>query len=317
MLSVTTLTLNPAIDADLIAPHVRPTHKIRTSNAVFTPGGGGINVARLLTALGTPARALYLAGGTTGDIFETVMAGEHLESTRIPVAGRTRISVTVYDRAQQLEYRFVPEGPTIREAEWRACLDAVTAMAPDILVASGSLPPGIPDDFYARLLRALARTETRVVLDTSGTPLAKSIGEGGVFLLTPSKSELERFAGRPLPDTGAVTREAQRIVAQGGAQCIAVTLGSEGAILVSDDGPEYRPALPVHAISAVGAGDSFLAGMIHGLRKGWPLGEAFHLAMAAGAAAVTTPRGAPIASETVLQLLELSRTTTSAKTSHA
>ena len=156
---IVTLTLNPCIDASCQADQVQPLHKIRTDSERYDPAGGGI----------------YLAGGTTGQIFGQMIRDMGLDAHQIPIAGDTRISHLVYERATGLEYRFVPEGPHIEDHEWRSCLELMGEVDADYSVGSGSLPPGIPDDFYARIARMAKR---------NGAKFALAVAAGSAAVLT-------------------------------------------------------------------------------------------------------------------------------------
>ena len=152
MKTIVTLTLNPAIDGSCDAPRVRPTRKIRTTNTRYDPGGGGINVARVVKRFGGNVRAIYLAGGATGGVLDGLLDRDSIVRTRIDIAGHTRISQAVHELETGLEYRFVPDGPEVSESEWQACLAAMDGLDCNYLVLSGSLPRGVPVDFYARIV---------------------------------------------------------------------------------------------------------------------------------------------------------------------
>lgn len=289
MTDIVTLTLNPSIDLASEAETVRPTHKVRTRSERFDPGGGGINVARVLARLGSDVQALYLAGGVTGPVLAGLLARTGTPHRALPVAGDTRVSLAVHERSSGQEYRFVPQGPQVSPAECAQCLALLQAEPCRWLVLSGSLPPGAPAGFYAEAVAALQGRGTRVVLDTSGAALKATLDAGGVYLVKPSWGELEELMGRPLRDPPALQAAAQGIVARGSAQVVAVSLGRDGALLAHAGGVLRLPALPVQARSAVGAGDSFVAAMTHGLALGLPLEQAFRLGLAGGTAAVLTP----------------------------
>ena len=289
MARIATLTLNPAIDGASTTPRVSPTRKLRTAGQRFDPGGGGINVARLLTRLGADVEALYLAGGITGPVLTGLIERAGLAHHPIPISGDTRISLAVFEQDTGEEYRFVPEGPELSQAECEACLAAVAARACDWLVLSGSLPRGMAEDFYARLIAQAKARGVAVVLDTYGPALKAGLAEGGVRFVKPSLSELESVAGHILPDHAAIVAAARMIVTQGGAHSVAVTLGSKGAVLVEPDRVLTLPAIEVAAKSATGAGDSFVAAMTYGLAAGWQSERAFRYGLAAGAAAAMTP----------------------------
>ena len=234
MKPIVTLTLNPSLDASSYAQTIRPLHKIRTSEERYHPGGGGINVARVLLELGGPAHALYLAGGPTGAVLDDLLALAGVPSERVSIGGYTRVAHTVFERSSEQEYRFVPEGPEIGLDEWEHCLVALGKLDFDYVVASGSLPRGLPADAYRRVLDIAALKGARVVLDTSGPVLAATLGQG-VYLVKPSRGELEKLVGSPLPDITSQTRAARDLIQVGQAEIVAVTSGGDGALIVSRD----------------------------------------------------------------------------------
>lgn len=289
MKPIVTLTLNPAIDGASEAEVVRPTRKVRTSNERYDPGGGGINVARVVAELGRPALPLYLAGGATGSVLEELLASRGFAPGRLPIRDHTRISHSVYERSTGLEYRFVPEGPMIGDDEWPRLLAALDGLDFDYCVASGSLPRGVPDDLYVEVARIAARKGARLILDTSGAALKATVAAGGVHLLKPSLGEFETLVGRSLPEAAAQEAAARALVAEGGVEILAVSLGHEGALLATRAGVTRLRPPAVTVKSAVGAGDSFVGAMTFALAEGYPPEDAFVLGIAAGTAAVLTP----------------------------
>lgn len=286
---IATLTLNPTIDTALEAEEMVHTDKIRTSAERIDPGGGGINVARVLARFGAPVHAIFMAGGSTGRLLDRLLQREGVERTYVPIAGETRMSVTVYERSTGREYRLVPEGPVLSDPEWEECLKRVAQVECDYFVASGSLPRGVPKDFYARVAEELAARSISFVLDTSAEELRIALGSRRIFLVKPSKSELGELAGTPLPDLDAVVGAASQIVAEGNAEHVAVSLGEEGAVLVDRTGAQFMRAMAVEACSAVGAGDCFLAAMTYAFASGTDSSTALRLGVAAGAAATLSP----------------------------
>lgn len=300
---IVTLTLNPAVDIACTAPAVVPTHKIRTSDERFDPGGGGINVARVLHALGCDALALIMTGDVTGQLVEELLERDSVQWKALPVRGRTRISLNVHDRKSGLEYRFVAEGPDVSEGEWRGALGMLGEVEADWIVASGSLPRGVPKEFYAQAAAIAARRGQKFVLDTSGEALRAAVDPAlraavdpglraavgkGITLLKLSLGELELLIGAEAREPARQEREVLALLCAGAAQMIAVSLGRDGALLASGKGVIRIAALAVKEHSAVGAGDSFLAGLVLGLARGMAEHEALALAVAAGSAAVTT-----------------------------
>jgi 6-phosphofructokinase 2 len=290
MKPIVTLTLNPAIDESSEAEAVRPTRKVRTWAQRYDPGGGGINVARVVRELGRAALPVFLSGGATGPVLEALLAERGLDPVEpVPIEGSTRVSHSVFERGTGLEYRFVPEGPEVSAEEWRRCLAALERLDFDYLVASGSLPRGLPEDAYAEVARLVARRGGRFVLDTSGPPLAAAVRAGGVALLKPSLGEFQTLIGRKVEEPEAIEDAALALVAEGGVEMLAVTLGHRGALLVTGSSALRLRPPDVAPKSATGAGDSFLGGMVFALAEGHAPEDAFGIGVAAGAAAVLTP----------------------------
>lgn len=302
--AIVTLTMNPTIDVAYEVDRIVPTHKIRTTHEYANPGGGGINVARVFVRLGGNARSVYLSGGPTGVALDGLLDLHQLVRTRVPIAGHTRIAVTTLEHATGQEYRITPEGPEVQEAEWRAALATIETLPCSHFVASGSLPRGVPADFYARVAQIMAARGVTMVLDTSGEALRQGLAGGGIALAKPSRGELESIVGSALPTRAAVIEAAMALVEAGQARMVAVTLGHEGAILARAGGVIDCPALPVVAQSTVGAGDSFLAAMVFGLCSGQDQAASFRLAMAAGTAAVLHPGTDLARPDDIAQLLQ-------------
>lgn len=288
MMSIATLTLNPTIDVAYSLDILEHTHKLRATGQQCDPGGGGINVARVFVRMGGNARCIYLSGGSTGIALDALLDLHQLVRHPIGIDGETRISATVFEEVSGKEYRIVPAGPTVSEGEWEACLDQLAMIECDYLVISGSLPPGVPTDFYARAAGIVQSKGIRTVLDSSGEPLAAAMASGGHELVKPNRKEFQELIGEDLSDPAEIGKAAQGIVRQGGARLVAVSLGEWGAILASADRVFECRAPAVETASSVGAGDSCVAAMVHGLAAGRSDDDAFRLGVAAGAAALIT-----------------------------
>lgn len=290
MKEILTLTLNPTIDLSSSVENVFPEHKLRCGPACNEPGGGGLNVARAIHKLGGQARALHFCGGPTANILRALLDEARIEHEAVAIEGWTRQSVTILETATRQQYRFVMPGPTFTEAEWRGALERVAKMTamPDLVVASGSLPPGVPDDFYGQLARRVRERGGQFILDTSGPALAAAI-HAGVFLIKPSLRELRSLVGDSLEHEADQEKAALRIVETGGAKIVVVSLGAAGALFASSAGCERMrsPTIPVR--SKVGAGDSMVAGITLGLARDYSLRDAVRFGIAAGAAAVMNP----------------------------
>jgi 6-phosphofructokinase 2 len=260
---------------------------VRTTNERFDPGGGGINVARVVNELGGESFAVFLAGGRPGDVLDDLVGRAGVMSHRIHIDQPTRVSHVVFEQSTGQEYRFTPEGPTITEREWRQALEFIQLLDIDFVVASGSLPRGVPADIYARLAREVRRRGGRLALDTSGPALAATL-EVGAFLVKPSRGEFAALVGQDLSDRKDLEAAAMEVVGKGQVEHLAVTLGHDGALLASRDGIRWLVPPEVEAKSAVGAGDSFVAGMVQGFNTGESIERAFALGVACGTATVLT-----------------------------
>lgn len=304
MKPIVTLTLNPSIDVTAEADVVQHTHKIRVSDAQSDPGGGGLNVTRVINELGGSSIALYLSGGTTGQMLDEILGERGIPRRRINIEQSTRVCNLIFERSTGLEYRFIPEGPIVSELEWKRCLLALRDLEWDWCVGSGSLPRGIPADFYAELSKAVQARGGHLVLDTSGKPLELALEYGGVTLFKPSEGEFAKLVGRALPTQDDMIRAAKELIGTGRVKIIAITMGGDGALLVTGDNHVFLEAPPVEVKSASGAGDSFVGGMIYGLASGQIPEDAFRLGVACGTASVMTVGTQLCRKEDVDRLLE-------------
>ena len=304
MTSVLTVTINPALDVSSHTPHILPTHKLRCDGVSRHAGGGGINVARVLHCLGAPVSALAPLGGTTGALVAELLQDECVELVNVAITGHTRESFTVAESDSGHEYRFVLPGPVLEQAEWVACLDALShhPTAAQWVVASGSLPPGVPDDFYAQLALRCKQLGRRLIVDTSGPALAAAL-RTGVYLVKPSVGEMRTCSGLALHTVSEIQSLAQSWVHEGRAAVVVVSMGEQGALMVSRECAVMAHALKVPVLSAVGAGDSFVAGFVYGLLNSEALVYAFECGMACAAAAVQTRNLAQLNVAAVLALL--------------
>jgi 6-phosphofructokinase 2 len=280
-----TLTLNPALDIACSADVVQHTHKIRTGDDHLDPGGGGVNVARVLHELGAETLAVVMTGGVTGALIEELLDKAGVPRLSVPIHGLNRICFTVFERSTGLEYRFVPEGPSVNRHDWHAVLHLLEEIECNWLIASGSLEHGMPHDIYARVARVAHRRGQRVVLDCPGPALHQALG-AGLELIKPSLGELRALVGHELPDTPSQEAAAMELVRGGAARLVAVSKGETGAFLASPAGVIRMAALPCKVLSAVGAGDSFTAAISLALARGDSLQDALRWGIAAGTAAV-------------------------------
>ena len=295
MTSFLTLTPNPALDIATSTEQVLPTHKLRCGTVLRYPGGGGINVARVLHRLGAAVEARALVGGPAGAQLQALLQQEGVACQMHAIAGDTRENMSVLETRTGQEFRFVLPGPTVDPTQSQALLEALLPTAEPgsqparWIIASGSLPPGMPHDFYAQLARAAQQQGTPLALDTSGAALAAAL-EVGVALVKPSLRELRDLLQRPLNTVQECGDAAFTLVQQGAASTVAVSMGEQGAVLAHRHGVWHAPALEVPATTGTtGAGDCFLAALVWALERGDTPPEALRWGVAAGAAALLSP----------------------------
>jgi 6-phosphofructokinase 2 len=288
MLPILTVTLNPALDITTHVHELKPRQKLRCDDPVIHPGGGGINVSRAIKELGGESRAFVALGGHTGAQFHELLKRNRISAEVWPLLEETRTSFTVMENASGLPYRFVLPGPTISEAEAAAMLthlEQAIALCPGFVVASGSLPPGVPDTFYAELVARTKRLGVRCILDTHGLAIRKAAAERP-FLIRLNHLEAQELVGG---DADRAAHGLARELVDGGFADVAiVALGERGAILSTAKGQiEIRPP-HVEMKSGVGAGDSFVGALVLALARGWAIEDAARYGVAAAASAVTT-----------------------------
>ena len=287
--TILTITLNPAIDKSTSVSAMLPDKKMRCTKPVFEPGGGGVNVARALHKLGEEATAVYLAGGYTGRFFGELLAAEEIHAVAIPIHSHTRENLVVLDQATNLQYRFGMPGPVIRESEWQQLLQVVDEMGPaEFIVASGSVPEGVPADIFARIGWIARRKNARYIVDTSGPALAEAIA-AGVYLAKPNLGELAYLTGNKELNTPDVVKAGRELMSKKNIEALVVSLGARGAMLVTQDQAITVTPPVVKMRSTVGAGDSMVAGMVLRLKQGKGLQEALRYGVACGTAATMNP----------------------------
>jgi 6-phosphofructokinase 2 len=287
---IVTLTMNPAIDLSAGFERLVPEEKLRCQAATYAPGGGGINVARAIHALGGDALALFPAGGPPGELLKRLLDAEGVRHRALPIAAWTRTNLNTQEMVTGRQFRFLMPGASLAEAEWRAVLATLATLspAPRYLVVSGSLPPGVPVDFYAQVAPRAARAGTKVILDTSGEPLRRAV-EHGVHLLKPSRREFEELTGEKTTDDARLRAAARRLIDARRCEILVLSLGADGVVWASASGGGRLRAPRVPVRSTVGAGDSLVAGIVLALSEGRALPDAIAHGVAAATASVMNP----------------------------
>ncbi len=282
--------MNPAIDKSSSVDHVIAERKLYCKAPHYEPGGGGVNVARAIKKLGGESVLLYPAGGLTGYRLKDLLEQEGINHRPVLIEGMTRESLVMLEESTGQQFRFGMPGPALSNEEWERCLDELSAISlkPDYLVASGSLPPGVPSDFYARVARTGKDKGAKVIIDASGDALNRALQEG-VYLIKPNVREFREMVGQDIKEELQIEAEAIKMVRRGWCEILVISLGSAGALMVSEDVIERirQPTVPI--VSKVGAGDSMVAGIVLSLSQDKTLRDSVLFGVVTGAAAVMTP----------------------------
>ncbi|MFJ9406441.1 1-phosphofructokinase [Streptomyces sp. NPDC101393] len=281
---ILTVTLNAALDITHHVTRLQPHTTHRVTDVAERPGGKGLNVSRVLAALGHRTIATGFAGGGTGDALRALLAETDVTDALVPVGGATRRTVAVVDETSGDTTQLNEPGPTVSPAEWETFLGTYRELLGDARAVAlcGSLPPGVPVDVYARLTRAARSAGVPVLLDTSGEPLRRGLA-ARPDLAKPNADELAALTGSTEPLRAA--RDARRR----GAHAVAASLGAEGMLAVTSDGA-WQAAPPQRiAGNPTGAGDSAVAGLLSGLVEELPWPDRLTRAVALSAATVRAP----------------------------
>lgn len=289
MASIVTITFNPCIDKSTVVPQLIPEKKLQCSSPKLEPGGGGINVARAIKKLGGEAIAIFPTGGYTGKFIQQLMYAENVTTKTIETKNETRENIIVLEEATNNQYRFGMPGAELSENEYHQCLKAIEEInEASYIVASGSLPHGIPLDIYAQIAKIAKTKNAKFIVDTSGESLKHAIKEG-VYLLKPNLGELAYLSGQKNLQPSQAEGVAKTIIQNNKCEIIVVSMGAEGALLVTKDITELIAPPPVIRKSTVGAGDSMVAGIVFYLSLGKTISEAVRYGVACGTAATLNP----------------------------
>ena len=282
-----TLTLNPAVDRELMVPDIVFDNVLRASSLRLDCGGKGFNVSRALAAWGEKSVALGFVGGLTGRRIAAGLTELGIATDFVEIAQETRTNISIFAQNQPHYIKVNEAGPDIAPAEEAALLDKVRhlAHAADWWVLSGSLPPGVSATVYADVIRAVQAAGGKVILDASGASLRHGC-EAGPYLVKPNAVEAGELIARPVTspeEAYAAVDSIHRL----GAENVLISLGKNGAIL--SDGTRCWLARPpqIEERNPIGAGDSMVAGLVWQLSQNAPWPEAMRWAVASGAAAAS------------------------------
>jgi 6-phosphofructokinase 2 len=302
MSSIITITFSPCIDKSTSIPALVAEKKLHCSNPKLEPGGGGINVARVIHKLGGNVMAVFPSGGYTGTHFNYLLEKEQIPCSIIHTENETRENIIVYDESTGNQYRFGMPGTALKETEWKECLQVIEESANvDYIVASGSLPPGVPTAVFSLLAKIAQTKKARFIADTSGDAL-KEAAETGAFLLKPNLGELASLAGKKMISTDEIETVAKQILQQYPVEILVVSAGADGAMLFTKNETHKAVAPQVDRKSTVGAGDSMVAGIIFSLSQQSTLKQALQFGVACGTAATINP-GTELCNPSVASML--------------
>lgn len=285
---IVTVTPNPSLDRTISVPALARGAVQKVTGDRVDAGGKGINVARALALNGTATTAVLPVGGTVGDTIVALLAdaGVPVHAVRIAEAVRNNVAVVEDDGTTT---KLNETGPTLTPLESGALDEAVRDLAVGAtwVVGSGSLPRGLGDDYFARLVADARAAGARVAVDATGTPMTLALA-AGPSLVKPNRIELAEVVGRDLPTLRDVVDAARELLARG-VEEVVVSLGRDGALLVTADEVVHGIATVDTPVSTVGAGDSLLAGYLHATSAGATPRDALRTAIAFGSAAVALP----------------------------
>ncbi|PQJ72402.1 1-phosphofructokinase family hexose kinase [Polaribacter butkevichii] len=267
-MKVVTLTINPALDKSAKVAEMTPFDKLECSDITYHPGGGGVNISRVLHRLAIDSHCLFPYGGKTGEHLKDLLKAQHINVFATPISIWTRENFAVFDEKTGLQFRFGMPTTPFNEVEMESVEKLINEQVEnnDIFVISGSLPVGLPTDYYSKLIQNLTAKGVKVIVDTSG-PVFNEVLKNELFLIKPNQKELARLAG-----VEAQTKEEQeafalKMVADQIAQYVVVSLGKDGAFIAHKNGIDYVSAPVISVKSTIGAGDSMVAGLIYAITQ--------------------------------------------------
>jgi 1-phosphofructokinase family hexose kinase len=297
-----TLTLNPAVDRELTVPAMEFDSVLRASESRVDYGGKGFNVSRLLKGMNEPSVAVGFLGGSAGELLQKGLQSLGIGTDFAWVPGETRTNVSIVTQTHDHYLKANEKGPRVDEAKQKELLEKIDSLAKpgDWWVLAGSLPPDVPDDFYARVVNVLNKHETHAILDTSGPSLKLGCAEKP-YLVKSNTEEAHVLTGLPMEtpsEIAAAAAEIRRL----GAQNVAVSMGKAGALLNTTEATWLTHTPQIQEKNPIGAGDSMVGGLVWALTQGIPLKEALGWGVASGAATASLP-GTEVGSRPLIEEL--------------
>lgn len=306
---ILTVTLNPCIDKSSSTEKLKPESKLRCKEVVREPGGGGINVSKALKELDSPTAALFPAGGHNGKMLCSLLDKAGIRYYAIDTSVETREAWIILETSSNHQYRFNFPGQPVKEEHIYHLIDEIRSFAPSFVVASGSLPVGLPDYFYGLIVKNANALGAKTIIDTSG-PALQALKGKHAWLIKPNINELKTMLDvQDIPEN-EVDDAAQQIIADGYSEVVVVSMGDKGAWLITGTEKYFATAPKVEKKSTVGAGDSMVAGLAYALEKQYNFENALRFGVACGSAATMNSGTQLFRKEDVLSLYEKVKVTT-------
>lgn len=300
---ITTVTINPSLDKSTHFTGLIAEQKIRCEKPRYDSGGGGINVSKAISKLGGKSSCIFTSGGSSGEMLEDLIATEKLDGIVIKTKNWTRENFIAFENTSKAQYRFGFPGNEFLEKEKNKILQTIKELQTDYLVISGSLNEGLATNFYQKIAEIAKESNIKVVVDTSGEALQKVL-ETGVYLIKPNLGELAKLIGVDHLELEEVENAAKKLIEKGSAEIVVVSLGADGAILISKEETHLVKAPKVEKKSTVGAGDSMVGGMVWALSQNKSLKEVIQWGVCCGTAATMNEGTKLFKKEDVMRLLE-------------
>jgi 6-phosphofructokinase 2 len=281
---IITLTVNPSLDKSTEFTGIVAEQKIRCKTARYDAGGGGINVSKAIARLGGESLCVFTSGGSPGEKLEELVQQEGIAIKAIKTKNWTRENLVALDSITNAQYRFCFPGASVFDDEKEAIIKAIQELKPNYLITSGSLNEGMSTDFYQHIAAIAKQSGIKLIADTSGDALQKVLDEG-VYLAKPNIGELAKLIGVERLEMDEVEAAARKLIENKSAEIVVVSLGAQGAILVTATQTEFVAAPHVEKKSTVGAGDSMVGGMVWALSQNKSVKEVVQWGVACGSAA--------------------------------
>ena len=286
---ILTLTVNPALDIYTTVEKITSNDKLRCDAPTHDPGGGGVNVSRVIKRLGGDSTAIYTRGGYTGEMFYELLLKEEVKQDPVDIKNELRQNFAVLENSTGELFRFGMPGAALESSEIETILRKIDDFPQaEYLVASGSLPPGVQTDFYAEVSKRAKKNNIKFIVDTSGEALS-AVLEEGAFLIKPNFKELQALTGKQVKNEAEEREVLLEVLQKHKVEVIVASLGAKGAFLATGGKVQHFAAPRVANISSIGAGDSMVAGIVYNLARGETLEKAVLLGLACGSATIKSP----------------------------